>query len=224
MLIIERLIALYAPHTCVGCGAEADALLCGACSLTVPLIPSRCYRCRAVTRDFAVCTNCRKYTPLRHVYVATVYDGPAKELLHRVKYERGRSGVADMGVLMSHLYPLLSSTAMIVPVPTASSRVRQRGYDQAELLARMISKDTGHTVLPALARMGQAHQVGAGRRERLKHLEDAFRATHPEQIRGAHCVLVDDVLTTGATIETAAKVLRKAGVRQVDALIFCQTN
>lgn len=223
MLLLERLISLYAPHTCVECGAERDRLLCLPCRESIPGVPSRCYRCRVATRGFAVCGDCRGYTPLRHVYVAAHHEGAVRELLHRAKYERAQAGIGEMAEIMQSLLPLLPSPAALVPIPTASGRIRQRGYDQSVLLARQLSRHSGLPAAYLLIRFGQAHQVGAGRKERLQHLRGAFR------VKGAralprHVVLVDDVLTTGATIETAARALKKAGVRHVDAILFAQPS
>jgi predicted amidophosphoribosyltransferase len=71
-------------------------------------------------------------------------------------------------------------------------------------------------------RIGQAHQVGAGRAQRKKQLDGVFRPRHIERIKGQHIILVDDVLTTGATLESAARTLRRAGAAQVDAWVFAK--
>ncbi len=224
MLLLEKLIGLYAPLSCLGCGAEQDTLICTECSLTIPLVPSRCYRCRAVTRDFEVCTRCQRHTPLKTVLVCRHYDALPKELLHAAKYERARSGLREMGAEMTSLFSSAHNDTVFVPIPTATSRVRQRGYDQAVVLATELGKERQRPVVQALVRLGQAHQVGAGRKERMEHLREAFRVTHKQDIRGKQCVLVDDVVTTGATIETAARILKKAGAKQVDAVIYCQAD
>lgn len=112
--------------------------------------------------------------------------------------------------------------AVLVPVPTATSRVRQRGYDQAGLLSQELSRRTGLPSLPLLARCGQDRQVGSGRTERVRHLTGAFRVPAGKDVRGKHVILVDDVLTTGATLEAAAATLHKAGAARVDALVFAQ--
>jgi ComF family protein len=117
---------------------------------------------------------------------------------------------------------IFDEDAVLVPVPTATSRVRQRGYDQAELLCRELASLTRLPYRTALARHGQSRQVGTNRTERRAHLEGALRVRHPETIQGKHVVLVDDVLTTGATIEAAAKVIRRAGAKRVDAIVFAQ--
>lgn len=224
MLLLERFISLYAPFTCVGCSKETDALLCSGCLSALPRVPSRCYHCRATTREYAVCGNCQRGTSLRHVYAYTYYDAAAKELLHHAKYERARAGLAEIAEAMHLLIKQVPEDCVFVPVPTATSRVRQRGYDQAEVLASQLAQLTNIRCGRHLLRIGQAHQVGANRKERIKHLEGAFRAVRLKELQDAHIVLVDDVLTTGATLEAAARTLKKAGARQVDALVFCQAG
>ncbi len=221
--MLERIIGLYAPHRCVGCGYEKNTLLCFECRESMPRVPSRCYRCRSSTRDFAVCEGCRKASPLRHVYVATHYDGVAKALLQQAKYERAQQGMREIAEITLPLLDNQTDGVVFVPVPTATSRVRQRGYDQAVLLASYLSRCTGRPMRTMLARLGQAHQVGANRHNRIKHLEGAFRLAGRQPIP-SHVLLVDDVATTGVTIETAARTLKKVGVRRVDAVVFSQPS
>lgn len=224
MFMFEQIIRLYAPYCCLGCGAEEDRLLCKSCVQTLPPVPSRCYRCRAVTRDWATCRSCRRTSPLQSVYVAYPFDGLARELLHAVKYERARSAAATMSETAAPLLRYIPAGAVLVPVPTATGRVRQRGYDQSRVFARELCRRDGRPRAQLLARIGQGHQVGSSRADRLRHLAGAFRAVNLGQVEGAHVVLVDDVLTTGATLEAAARVLRKAGARRVDAIVFAQAG
>lgn len=221
MHIIERAISVFAPHTCLGCCQEG-CLLCDGCVASLETIPSRCYRCKAVTYDYATCKSCARSTPLRHVIVYTHHQSLAKELLHRMKYERARAGTAEIAAMLETIVPILDGVTVLCHVPTATSRVRVRGYDHAFLIARSLE---AHLKIPAkrlLGRIGQAHQVGSNRANRIKQLQGSFRPIHPEQIRGKHVLLVDDVLTTGATLETAARVLKKAGAKRVSALVFAQ--
>jgi ComF family protein len=222
MQLLERIVRVFAPHTCVGCGAEQDLLLCEGCRQSLAPVPSRCYRCKAVTAAYAVCRECRPRTALRQVVVYAHHTGLAKELVHRMKYERAVSGIAEAAELLAERLPDLPDDVVFVHVPTATSRVRTRGYDHAALLARQLGRLHGAPVRTLLARVGQAHQVGASRAERLRQLQGAFRAVRLETIVGRHIVLVDDVLTTGATLEIAARVLKKAGAAKVDAVVFAQ--
>lgn len=222
MNILERLVSVIAPHTCIGCGVEADALLCESCRQSLPKVPSRCYRCKAVTDDYAVCRGCRSATPLRQVIVYTHYQAEAKELLHRTKYERAKAGAGEMAEMLAENVWMLRTDSVLTHIPTATSRVRTRGYDHAKLLATALSRRSGLQCLGLLSRMGQAHQVGANRTARLRQLGSAFRVVRPQAVHSKHVVLVDDVLTTGATLETAARVLRRAGAASVSAVVFAQ--
>lgn len=114
---------------------------------------------------------------------------------------------------------LLPDNVVLVPVPTATGRVRQRGYDQALLLTKELSRHTGLPYRKLLTRRGQAHQVGADRTTRKQQLAGAYAA---KSAKGLRVVLIDDVMTTGATLEAAASVLQKAGASQIDALTFAQ--
>lgn len=222
MSILEKIISVIAPHTCLECGVEADVLLCENCRQSLPLVPSRCYRCKTVTDDYAVCRTCQPSTPLRQVVVYTHYQAAAKELIHRIKYERAQSGVREIAQLLYERSGALPNKVVLTHIPTASSRVRLRGYDHAKLTARFLARESSLPHFTLLRRLGQAQQMGAHRAERLRQLQQAFRPVHKELIQGAHIVLIDDVLTTGATVETAARILRRAGAARVSAIVFAQ--
>ncbi|HVU59867.1 MAG TPA: phosphoribosyltransferase family protein [Candidatus Saccharimonadales bacterium] len=146
----------------------------------------------------------------------------AKQLVWKLKFERGRAAVGVMAQLMLPLVSAMPDSVALVPAPTATGRTRQRGYDQALLLARRLARHSCVAYLPCLQRHGQSQQRGATRQERLVQLAQAFLVTQPAAVQGKHVVLVDDVLTTGATIEAAAAALKAAGARRVSAVVFAQ--
>jgi ComF family protein len=148
------------------------------------------------------------------------YSGYAKELVWRLKYDGARAAAAIMAEMMSKHIETDQKQTVIVPVPTTTARIRQRGYDQAVLIARELSRLTGVPVISVLVREGRAHQVGASRRQRQSQLKGAFRAHRPARLHGKQVLLIDDVLTTGATFEAATQTLQSTGVSDITALAF----
>lgn len=214
MRFIEHILDTIAPYECVQCRREGDTL-CNLCAATLPIVPSRCYGCQQPTRAFATCDNCHP-TILGSVHPVTFYDGTAKDLVWKIKFERLSGGAKSIAARLATLdYDL---DEVIVHVPTATSRVRQRGYDQARLIAKELATRTGlaHTTL--LARHGQHRQVGKTKTERKAQSNNMFAATG--NVANKRIVLVDDVITTGATLEACARTLQKAGAVEVRAVVF----
>jgi ComF family protein len=156
------------------------------------------------------------------VLARTSYAGVAKELVSGLKFSGTRTAANVMAACMLPLLPADTSGVMIVPVPTAASRVRGRGYDQAKLLARELSRQTRLPYLDCLARDGHTRQVGTSRRQRQRQLQGAFRVKRPVETRGADIMLVDDVSTTGATLESAAVALGAEEAGRISAVVFAQ--
>jgi competence protein ComFC len=220
--MLESLIAIFAPHHCLACGGEGS-LLCGECRDSLPPHPEICYRCHRLSPGARTCPACRRHTPLRGVRIATVYEGVTVEVVKALKFGRARAGAGPLGRLIAEQHRTLGFD-LIVPVPSASSRQRQRGYNPAELIAGAVSDRLGVSVLTALGRTGQSRQVGARRRERIEQLAGAFYVRPPREIEGRSILLVDDVLTTGATLTECAKVLRTAGARSVEGAVVARNN
>ncbi|HSW85241.1 MAG TPA: ComF family protein [Candidatus Saccharimonadales bacterium] len=220
MSLLDSLLGIVAPHDCLACGAEGN-LLCGLCAGSLQGIPDRCYRCRKLMNDSLTCEKCRQTSLLYSVKVAAVYGSVAKGLIWKLKLGGAQSSARIMAKYMAQQVRV-ADRSVIIPVPTATSRIRQRGYDQARLIARELSLQTRAPYFDRLRRVGQMHQHGLSRQARLSQLSAVFRLKRPEQLRGRHVLLVDDVITTGATLEAAALVLRSAGAKRVEAVVFAQ--
>jgi ComF family protein len=220
MNLFDNLISKIAPYDCLACGTEGQ-LLCAACAGKLAAIPERCYRCREFSRDWLTCSACRPASRLKSVRPGTAYAGTAKHLIWKLKLSGARAAAR---IMARRLAPLVKSSnvTIIIPVPTATSRARRRGYDQAKLLARELAAQTRLPYRDYLARRGQTHQHGLARRQRLAQLSAAFRVTRPQAVMGSHVILVDDVVTTGATLEAAAAALQTAGAVRIDAIVFAQ--
>lgn len=218
MSIIDYVLAVLAPYECLGCSAEGSPL-CVSCRHRLPPLPGRCYSCLTPSPGALTCAGCLSRADLHRVLARTAYAGKAKELVSGLKFSGTRMAAKIMAECMVPLLPDDTCRTMIVPVPTATSRARSRGYDQAKLLARELSRRTRLPYLDCLARGGHTRQVGMSRRQRLSQMEGAFRAS--EVIRGKDLLLIDDVVTTGATLEAAASSLRTSGAGRIGAMVFC---
>jgi len=195
-------------------------LLCGTCAQQLTTLPGRCYRCLRPSLSGLTCPDCSAISSLHRVQAATAYAGVAKELVWRLKSAGAKTAPRHMADLLVSRLSVTPRT-VIIPVPTATSRVRSRGYDQAKLLAHELSRKTRLPYRDCLVRSGKTRQVGTSRRQRLNQLHDAFRVKNARNLTAMDVLLVDDVMTTGATLEIAATTLRSAGAGRVEAAVFC---
>jgi ComF family protein len=145
-----------------------------------------------------------------------------KDFIHRFKFERAQAAAKPIATMMAGTLPYFDRSTIVTHIPTATSRRRQRGYDHAALLARALAQRLGLRHMTLLARLGQTRQVGATRGERLKQLHSAFRPLRTSVLPGSRILVVDDIVTTGATLEAAAHVLRENGAKTVSAAVFAQ--
>jgi ComF family protein len=218
---VDQILALFAPFDCLGCQTEG-ALLCRDClKHRVPKAPGCCYRCLKSTKA-ALCLPCRTKTELDQVWAVSAYQDISRQLVSRLKFSRTQAAASIIARIIDGRLPSLPADTIVVHVPTANQRVRQRGYDQAQLIARELARVRGFPYQALLRRHGKTRQVGANRQERLEQLQKAYQCPFPLRVERRKILLVDDVLTTGATIETAAKVLKMHGAAEVRAALFGQ--
>lgn len=193
--------------------------MCRDCSLGLQIVPERCYVCNRWSEGFVTCKQCHKKSPLYAVAAVTKYEGVAKDVLHELKFARAQAAAKDIARDLAKRYSS-EGEILVTHIPTAALRVRQRGYDQAGLIAKELAGMLGKPYLPLLARMGDQRQLGKQRGIRKQQMEDAFRPLDNPLLKNKHVLLVDDVLTTGATCEAAARALRRAGAKRVSAAVF----
>lgn len=218
--MIERLISLFAPHICLVCGSEG-LIVCDACSHdSFSRLPDRCYKCKSLTVDSAVCLRCRQ--KVRHVWVVTEYENVAKKLIYDYKFARAKAAAVVIAEQLNMRLPYFDHSTIVTYVPTASSRVRLRGYDHAALIACSFSKRRGLRCASLLARTGQERQVGSGRVARYTQASRDYKVVSAKRAQGQTVLILDDVLTTGATIESCGALLKHAGAKQVIAAVFAQ--
>lgn len=217
--------AVYAPH-CLLCGARGDCArdICADCASELPASDCFCDLCAAplpgdgMPGEHRICGRCLRRRPaFRHARCAFVYAPPLDHLVHRFKF----GGRLEYGRLLGQMFAerlprsLLRRTDCLVPVPLHSGRLRERGFNQSLLLARSLSRTTRIPVARDLVVRTRATPVqtelNAGQRRR--NVRAAFTVQGPVHRR--HIALVDDVLTTGATVEEISRVLLRAGAAEV---------
>jgi ComF family protein len=238
MSLLSGVLQLVFAPRCLGCsGATADArqLVCGRCrSRLVAPPPPLCPRCgfprlRTGRIHGPTCQECQDWPPgLRAARAACLLRSPADTLVHELKY-RGWRGLAPlMGQRMGSIalpVDVDREGRLVIPVPTTERRLRERGYNQAELLARAFARATDRTAICALRRgPGASSQTALQPVARLANVAGAFAPEHEAtaDIAGEHVVLVDDVLTTGATVTACTDALVAAGARCVSVITFAR--
>jgi ComF family protein len=224
------LSVLFAP-SCAACGALLDhptaGPVCPSCWRSIrPLTPPLCDRCgdplpawRAISIPLARCPRCRRHEgrPVDRARAIGEYDGALRAIIHALKYEGRRSLACPLSALMrSRGADMLSGVDWAVPVPLHPSRRRERGFNQAADLARGLGVPVRHALRRCRATITQ---TGLPAARRHRNVRGAFvLAPAGGQLEATTVVLVDDVSTTGATLDACARVLKNAGVREVRAL------
>lgn len=227
--MLQRALRLAAeivfPARCLGCGRRGVAL-CEACRAELPYLPAGlCRRCASRLGPRGACRGCRRLSPvLSSVRAPFAYEGAARQAVLTLKFRSGRYLVPLMGELLrEQLTSRPLQADIVVPVPLALSRLRHRGFNQALLLAEEVATVVrGSVVADALDRDDRAAQQTLSAAARLLNLQGAVSCVRPSQIIDRRILLVDDVVTTGATISACASALGEAGARRVSALAFAR--
>ncbi|MEO0107830.1 MAG: ComF family protein [candidate division WOR-3 bacterium] len=202
------------PPICLGC-AERD--------VETGLVCPRCLeRLRLASGMPAPSLCCQTI----HVRALGPYAQPFSSLVHELKYRNRKSLTAVLGGPMARLLrsdAVLARANCLVPIPLHPARLRERGYNQSELLAQYVARETQVPVLPALRRVRNTKdQINLTTRQRRANLRGAFALNPDCSLAGQRVVLIDDVVTTGATLESAAQVLGQAQATEVSALVVAQ--
>jgi ComF family protein len=210
----SELEAFVLPQRCPGCGdpAGAERLLCDACRGGIPRVEEPlCVRCLARERSPV---GCRSHSGFR-AWAGWVYEERMACVLHELKFGM-RSGLGRAyGEALAETLPIHYRPDLVLEVPLHPARLRERGYNQAELLADALSARLGSPRLAGALRRVRptVPQTGLGARARRRNLEGAFVADRPAILRNREILIVDDVLTTGCTLEACLEVLRDCGAR-----------
>ena len=217
------------PSLCLVCRGWPSQPLCARCIERFAQPKRRCPTCALSLGAQRHCGHCVEYpSPLDACVAAVSYTFPWSDCVAQFKFQADPGLAHALADLMRHapwVEPALEAAKLVVPMPISPARLRERGFNQALELARHLAplKTDSHTLM----RRGEfAHQVGASRQERLDHVRDTFWVA-PEciaNVRGQQVVVLDDVMTTGASIYEAARALRAAGATHVTGLVLARTE
>ncbi|MDW8106767.1 MAG: ComF family protein [Armatimonadota bacterium] len=217
--------ALY-PRRCVACGQFCAEPLCQRCRATWRLIlPPMCGRCGAPLRALGECHYCLGHTyAFDRAVCASVYADSVRSALLNLKFRRWKRAAQPLAQLLWQALQQVGEDKLkadgIVPVPIHPMRRAWRGFNQAELLAYALALCSGVPVWTDVLRRRfyRRPQVGLSQTERAQNVYGAFEVVHPEQVRNRVLWLLDDVFTTGSTLDACATALKQAGASCVVAL------
>lgn len=210
--MLDKIVSLIAPHYCCGCD-KAGSLLCSNCKYNI-ISESKmvCLACRRPTGRMWLCDSC--HLPYERAWAAGWREGVLQRLIGLYKFERAKDGYKQLGDLLLAVVPNLPANTIVVPVPTTPGRMRERGYDHMSLIARYFAAKRGLSCQKLVKRITNTKQRQADATKRLSQASRAFNV-ETKLDPSLTYLLVDDVVTTGATIKYAAKALRDAGARHV---------
>jgi len=242
-----RVLELVLPACCIMCGQRCpDRMLCGGCEDDIPRITVCCRQCGLPGAWGAaeLCADCLRHPPpWNQAVAALVYEYPvdhlvrrfkfhndlacgqllAEELVYAVKYRQalcalGQGEWEQNGLEQSRLKTSSEKPELLIPVPLHFLRRCKRGFNQAEFIASQLQRQCGIPVQRHLLRRinHTSAQSGLDRKTRQKNLRNAFRC---KPLNGAHVALVDDVLTTGATLQECSRVIKKAGAGRISVWV-----
>lgn len=210
--MFDTLLSYVAPHLCCGCG-EIGALLCEDCKYDIKIEASdKCIACGLVSSANGICQRCD--VPYSRAWCVGERSGTLQRLIGDFKFQNMYAAYRPLASLLIESIDQLPENTVVVPIPTVSSHVRERGYDHTLLLAKQVATNYDVQLRCVLSRASTTKQRDASRSRRIAQAKRAFKITGYIDTSAPH-ILIDDIVTTGATIKYAAQTLRDAGVQEV---------
>lgn len=223
------ILNLLYPPRCVGCN-ELGAWLCQQCVRQTPRVePPFCLQCGASVEvpSSELCLRCRTLAhQIPRIRAVFYFEGAIREAIHRFKYDGVTALAQPLGYLMAdHWLTHPTQSDIIVPVPLHPQRRGKRGFNQAALLAKELSErvDLATDATTLVRHRATASQVGLDVEQRKHNVQDAFRCA-TDRLANKRVLLIDDVCTTGSTLEACALALREGGVHSVEALTLARAH
>jgi len=209
--MIDKMLSVVAPHLCSRCG-KVGSLLCDSCKYDI--MKSSFVGCIVCGAPTAVGICQRHHISYQRAWVVGERKAVLQRLIGNYKFQNMKAAAETLADLLDERLPDLPIDTVIVPIPTASSHIRERGYDHLLLIAKYLALKRGVSIERLLGRANTATQHHANREKRIEQAQSAFRITgevKPDQTY----LLVDDVVTTGSTIDQASRLLAEAGARTI---------
>lgn len=224
---IARLCRGLFPKQCVLCNKEGSEklCLCVACIASLPRIGSACQYCGVPLHNCSLlCGRCALQKPdFKTLFSPFRYEEPFDKLIKQLKYSQRLDYIAVLGELFLCHLPKENRPDFIIPIPMHVSSLRKRGYNQSWELAKWVGKKLDIPVMHALEKVRPTErQSMLAYKKRRTNLKGAFKLVKPIAVQ-ARIVLFDDVVTTGATVDEASKVLRANGVEHIDVWCLART-
>ncbi|MFH0840572.1 MAG: double zinc ribbon domain-containing protein [bacterium] len=231
--IISSFFDLIFPISCLACNKEGE-WLCNDCLRKIIWQPhQKCLNCGEINQSGEFCKDCSLYYELDGLLSASNYDGVIKDLIKTCKYNFAEPVGKVLGNLLilfigslagqRQIHPKLLpwSNNLLVPVPLARKRYNWRGFNQAKVIAEQFGNYFNLEVVDSLHREHRKAQATLSRQERRQNLKNIFSWTG-EDLIGKNIILIDDVATTGVTLNECAKALKKKRAKQVWGLVIAK--
>lgn len=231
---LNQYLGLWSRPDCLLCGASRQAGdgagICGGCRHALPVMGSdSCPQCAAISRDGRLCGACLSNPPTFSAAVAAFhYAFPVAQVISQLKYGSRLALSAWLGDSLAEVArPRASGVDVVMPLPLSRERIAERGFNQSGLLAERVCRKLGLPMeIDALQRIRNTPpQASLDHEARIKNMRGAFRCDEQDgRFEGMTVALVDDVMTTGATMDSAARALRAVGVARVEAWVVTRTD
>lgn len=226
------LLDLIFPNHCLGCNLEG-VILCERCQGQLPMNRKfNCPFCKQPSFLGNICFSCRRHSHLDGVWIASNYQNELlKKCIKVFKYNLVTDLAAPLADLLNgylayikDLSPAALDFDLIIPVPLHRRKILERGFNQSEILAKSVSQKYGWQLIVDVFQRQRftRSQVKLDINERKDNIKDAFKINDKEKVKGRKILLIDDVITTGSTLNECAKVLKAAGADKVWALVLAQ--
>ena len=215
------LLDLLAPHSCRGCGRIGN-VLCNRCKNNIILDYSNfCPNCKTKISS----SRCKKCKSLPPIFTISTLSDLMGTLIHDFKYNFNRSLAKPLAGIIHHTLPVIDGPAVVVPLPTISRHVRERGLDHTYLIAKHFAKLSHYQTQKLLIRTNNTVQVGSSRKDRITQASAAYQLSPKAKISpDTTYILFDDVWTTGASMKSAIKKLRQAGAKKIIVAVLAVSS